>query len=118
MTTSNTHTIDAKDMKLGRVANKAAAFLMGKNLTNFARNVIPQVSVKIVNASKADIGEKKLTEKKYVRYTGYPGGLRAPIMRDVIAKKGHTEVFRLAVYGMLPPNKLRPRMMKNLIITE
>ena len=118
MTTANTHTIDAKGMKLGRIANKAATFLMGKNLTSFKRNAIPAVTVRIVNASMADIGEKKLTEKKYVRYTGYPGGLRTPTMRDVVAKKGHTEIFRLAVYGMLPPNKLRPRMMKNLTVTE
>ena len=118
MTTANIHTIDAKNMRLGRVANKAAVLLMGKNLPTFRKNMVDTVSVKIINASKVDIPEKKLVEKKYVRYTGYPGGLRAPSMRDVIEKKGYTEIFRLAVYGMLPPNKLRPRMMKNLLITE
>ncbi|MDQ5969127.1 MAG: large subunit ribosomal protein, partial [Patescibacteria group bacterium] len=54
----------------------------------------------------------------YSRYSGYPGGLRQPTMEQVIAKKGYSELFREAVSGMLPKNKLRAKMMKNLIVTE
>ena len=112
------YTIDAKGKKLGRVASEAAVFLMGKNRTDFARNTVAPVKVEIVNVSKALISEKKLSQKRYVRYSGYPGGLVSPSMKNVIDKKGYREVFSLAVYGMLPSNKLRPILMKNLTITE
>ena len=112
------HTIDATGKKLGRVASEAAVFLLGKDQAQFARNKVTGSQVEIVNTSKADINEKKLLQKTYSRYTGYPGGLRQPTMRNVIEKKGFREVFLLAVYGMLPSNKLRPKIMKNLTVKE
>lgn len=112
------HTIDATNKKLGRVASEAAHYLIGKDKPDFAKNKVFQVYVEIVNASKVDIDEKKLTQKKYVRYTGYPGGLRSPSMRNVIDKKGYNEIFTLAVYGMLPTNKLRAKIIKNLSVKE
>lgn len=110
------YTLDAENKKIGRVATQAAVYLMGKNTPTFARNVIPEVTVEIVNTSKASFDEKKMSTKTYSRYSGYPGGLRQPTMEQVIAKKGHSELFREAVLGMLPKNKLRSKMMKNLII--
>jgi len=112
------YTIDATGKKLGRVASEAARLLMGKNQPDFVRNKVLGGKVEIVNTSKADISEKKLLEKTYARYSGYPGGLRTPSMRSVIEKKGYREVFLLAVYGMLPSNKLRPQIMKNLSVKE
>jgi len=112
------YTLDAQNKSIGRVATDAAVFLMGKNTPDYARNKIPAVTVEIINTSKAVIDEKKLTQKTYSRYSGYPGGLRQPTMEQVIAKKGYRELFREAVLGMLPKNKLRDRMMTNLIITE
>lgn len=112
------YTIDATNKKLGRVASEAAVYLIGKNQTAFVRNKVSGGTVEIVNASKADISEKKLLQKKYVRYSGYPGGLRSPSMRNVIDKKGYAEIFTLAVYGMIPSNKLRSRIMKNLSVKE
>ncbi len=112
------HTIDATDKKVGRVATQAAVLLMGKNLPDFARNNIPEVTVEIKNTSKASIADSKMLQKTYSRYSGYPGGLKQPTMKEVIGKKGYSEIFREAVAGMLPKNKLRPRMLKNLIITE
>ena len=53
-----------------------------------------------------------------MRYTGYPGGLRKMSMQKLIDKKGFSEVFKKAVYGMLPNNRLRAPRMKNLIVTE
>jgi len=64
------------------------------------------------------IHDRKRATKTYSRYSGYPGGLKQPTMADVIAKKGYGEIFREAVSGMLPKNKLRARMLKNLITTE
>ncbi len=112
------YTLDAENKKIGRVAAQAAVYLMGKNLTTFARNTIPDVKVEIKNTSKLSIGEVKRATKTYSRYSGYPGGLRQPTMEQVIAKKGYSEIVKEAVSGMLPKNKLRPKMLKNLIITE
>ncbi len=110
------HTIDAKGRVPGRVATEAAVLLMGKNLTSFARNKIPEVSVEVLNTSEMKFEDKKREGKSYYRHSGYPGQLKKETMREVIAKKGGGEVLRRAIYGMLPKNKLRPQMMKNLKI--
>ena len=110
------YTIDAENKKIGRVATEAAVYLMGKNLSNFKRNAIPNITVEIKNTAKASIDEKKMLQKTYSRYSGYPGGLRKPRAMQVVEKKGHKELFKEAVKGMLPKNKLRAKMIKNLII--
>jgi large subunit ribosomal protein L13 len=113
------HTIDAKDQKLGRVATKAASLLMGKNLTSFVRNAAPEdVVVEVINTSKAMFDSKKMKQTTYARYSGHPGGLKTPNMVDIVAKKGYSELFRLAIQGMLPNNRLRPGMLKRLVISE
>ena len=112
------HIIDAENKKIGRVATAVAVLLMGKNLTDFKRNTIPDVKVEIKNTGKADISEKKLLEKKISYYSGYPGGLRQPTAKQIVKKHGNKELFKEAVWGMLPKNKLRSKMMNNLTITE
>ncbi len=112
------HTIDAKGKKLGRVATEVASFLMGKDTPDFSRNSARNVKVNVVNASGLDINPKKKEEKTYKSFSGYPGGLKTSTMEKVIEKKGYAEVLRKAVYGMLPGNKLRAQMMKNLKISE
>jgi large subunit ribosomal protein L13 len=112
------YTIDAKGKKIGRVATDAAHHLMGKHTTSFSKNTVAEVTVEIVNASKVDIHPKKFVQKEYKRYSGYPGGLKHTKLQDLITSKGHEEVMRNAVYGMLPGNKLRPLLMKNLTIVE
>ena len=57
-------------------------------------------------------------EKEYKRYSGYPGGLRHESREHLIERKGFLDVFEKAVRGMLPNNRLRALMMKNLIINE
>lgn len=110
--------IDAQGKKLGRIASQAASYLMGKNRTDFVRNAIPDVKVKIENASKIFVSKKKMDDKKYKSYSGYPGGLKEVTMKKVVENKGMKEAMRIAVKGMLPKNKLRDRMMKNLIVTD
>lgn len=112
------YTLDAENKAIGRVATEAAVFLMGKNDVGFARNIMPKTTVEIVNASKAKIFPARLLQKTYSRYSGYPGGLKQPTMAKVIEKKGYSELFREAVSGMLPKNKLRSKMMANLVIKE
>lgn len=111
--------LDAKKKKLGRIASEAASILMGKNSPDFVRNALPRdTSVEVINTSQLDIFPKKIAKKTYAKYSGYPGGLKHEKMETIISKKGIKEAFRLAVYGMLPSNKLRPRMMKKLTIKE
>jgi len=110
--------IDAKDKKIGRLASEVATILMGKNRPDFVRNTVADVKVKVINTSKLFTTNKKMNDKVYKNYSGYPGGLRERTMKKVVSDKGMREVFRIAVKGMLPINKLRVKMMKNLTITE
>jgi len=112
------YTIDAQNKKLGRLASEVAVILMGKNRADFVRNAIPDVKVKVSNAGKIFVTNKKQESETYKNYSGYPGGLRERSMKKVVADKGMKEVLKIAIKGMLPKNKLRDRMMKNLIIIE
>jgi large subunit ribosomal protein L13 len=112
------YTIDAQGKRIGRVASEVAVLLMGKNTTAFVKNKIPEVTVTLLNVSKARIDAKKMKTKIYANYTGHPGGLFHKNMQKVVDTKGYSEIFRDAIYGMLPHNKLTKEMMKNLVITE
>lgn len=112
------HTIDATGKTLGRTATAVAIILMGKNKANFERHLVSGEQVKLVNVSKAKIDPRKLDEKMYKSYSGYPGGLKHEKMKAVVNRKGYAEVFRTAIYGMLPANRLRNQLMKNLTVTE
>lgn len=112
------YTIDATGKRPGRIATEVAVLLMGKNRADFARNRIPDTTVEVVSAGKMSIDPKKKEAKTYVRHSGYPGSLKTENMESVIEKKGAKEVLRRAIYGMLPKNKLRPRMMKHLTIKD
>lgn len=113
-----TYTIDASGKTLGRVASDAAQALLGKKSAQFVKNKVLPVTVTIENAKKLRIPEKKVLEKTYVRYTGYPGGLRTMKLSEFIQKKGITEVLKKTVDGMLPRNKLRKERMKRLNVSE
>ncbi|HEY4496468.1 MAG TPA: 50S ribosomal protein L13 [Candidatus Paceibacterota bacterium] len=111
-------TIDATDRVLGRVASEVAYILMGKNEPDYQPNAAGKTIVTITNAGKIKVTEKKLSQKMYERYSGYPGGLKFLSLKEVVERKGFSEALRLAVYGMLPTNKLRPLRMKRLKISE
>ena len=112
------YSIDLTGKKLGRVASEIAVLLMGKDDPNFAPNKVADVEIVAENASAMDISQKKLDSKVYDHYSGYPGGRKEVVMKDLIAKKGYAEVLRNAVNGMLPKNKLRSILMKKLTIKE
>lgn len=112
------YTIDAQGKKLGRVAQEAASILMGKNDASFERQNLSGNKVVINNASKADISVDKMENKEYEKYSGYPGGLVYEKMKRVVEKKGYAEIFRYAVMGMLPANRIAEKMMKNLTVNE
>ena len=112
------YNLDATGKKLGRLASQIAILLMGKNKPDFTKNEVSNVKVNITNASKMDITRKKMKQKEYQRYSGYPGGRKVENMEKIISTKGYAEILNKAVYGMLPGNKLRPLMLKNLKISE
>jgi large subunit ribosomal protein L13 len=112
------YTLDAQGKKIGRIASQAAQALLGKKSPTFAKNVVADVKVEILNAKGADIIYKNRKGNEFVTYTGHRGGLNSETLNELIARRGMTEVFRRAVYRMLPPNKLRDLRMKNLIVKE
>jgi|SRR3989338_6936989 len=118
MKSIDTKTIDASGRTLGRVASEVASFLMGKTKASFERNKYSGIPVLVVNASKLRITPKKLAEIYHTRYSGIPGGLRITSGTETAEKQGLKELIKLATYQMLPGNKLRREMMKNLKIED
>lgn len=111
-------TIDASGRTLGRVASEVAMSLMGKTKATFERNKYSGFPVVVNNASKLKITVKKLEEIYHHRYSGIPGGLRTTYGTETAEKKGLKELIKLATFQMLPDNKLRRVMMKNLTIKD
>lgn len=111
-------TIDATNKKLGRVASEIATILRGKDTVAFTPHVFADIKVEVINAAKINVDDTKKRTKMYKRYSGYPGGQRELSLEKVTEKKGMKEAVRIAVRGMLPPNKLRAKMLKNLTITD
>jgi len=114
----DTKTIDASGRTLGRVATEIAMSLMGKTKPTFERNKYSGMPVNVINASKLRITAKKLEEIYHTRYSGIPGGLRILKGTETAEKRGLKELVRLAVYNMLPDNKIRREMMKHLTIQD
>jgi large subunit ribosomal protein L13 len=110
--------IDASGRTLGRVASEAAQHLLGKTSPDFMKNTVANIQVTINNANKLSLPERRIAGKKYLRYTGYPGGLIETPMAELIEKKGVREVIYRAVDGMIPRNKLRKGRMKRLTIND
>lgn len=109
-------TINAENRTLGRVASEAANILLGKKSTSYVKNAVMGEEVKIINASKVRVSGTKDTDKAYRHYTGHPGGLREESYKDLALRRGHQEVLRLAVEGMIPRNRLLKARMKLLTI--
>jgi large subunit ribosomal protein L13 len=107
------HLIDAKDKILGRVAVEIARLLIGKGKPYFINNLDCGDYVVVINSSKVRLSGKKETEKVYTRYSGYPSGLKRETVEEIRAKKPE-RLIEHAVYGMLPKNKLRDRMIIRL----
>ena len=108
--------IDAKNKILGRVATQIASLLRGKDLGDFVPYKIPDRKIIIENTDKIKFSGQKTEQKIYYRYTGYPGGIKQEKLADLM-KRDYKEVMKKAVNRMLPNNKLRKEMMKNLIIS-
>ena len=111
-------TIDAKDKMLGRVASAAAKALLGNHSASFAKNLVDQEGVTIINASKIKLSGVKAKDKTYVRYSGYPGGQKTETYGMLTARLGEKDAIRRAVLGMLPKNRLQAKRIKMLTIEK
>ncbi len=111
-------TIDAQDKTLGRVASAAAKALLNKHSADFAKHLVQGDGVEIVNALKVRVSGNKTRDKKYIRYSGYPGGQKIESYSQLTARKGTKEALRKAVLGMLPKNKLQALRIKLLTIKD
>ena len=105
--------IDATNEVLGRLASQIAMILRGKNKPGYTPHVDCGDYVIVVNAEKVKLTGDKLTEKVYVRHTGYPGGQRFATAQDYLKKKPEF-VIEEAVRGMLPKTRLGEAIFKNL----
>jgi len=107
--------IDAKDKILGKVATKAAVLLRGKHKTIFTPHVDTGDMVVIINAEKIKVTGKKLQQKEYKRYTGYPSGQRTVTLKEML-QKSPTQAMHLAVSRMIPPGPLGNKIKTKLKI--
>jgi len=107
--------IDATDLALGRLAARVALVLRGKTKAGFTPNVDCGDNVIVINAEKVALKGNKMTDRVYVRYTGYPGGQRFTTPREILQKRP-AELVRMAVKGMLPKTRLGDQIYGNLYV--
>lgn len=107
------HVIDASEVVLGRLASQAATLLRGKHKPQFANHIDTGDFVIIVNAEKVALSGDKATKKMSYRHSGYPGGLSATPIGEILEKDARKAIEK-AVWGMLPKNKLGRQMLKKL----
>ncbi len=105
--------IDATDVPLGRLATTAANLLRGKHKAMFAPNFDAGDYVIIINAEKVSLSGKKRTDKMVYHHSGFPGGLTATPIGEVLDKDARKAVEK-AVWGMVPKNKLGRQIVKKL----
>ena len=113
--------IDATDQVLGRLCAKVAKILRGKYKPSYSPNVECGDNVIIINAEKVALTGKKMTDRIYLRYTGYPGGQREATPEILIKKSfnkhikpGYNPLFIQVMKGMLPKNRLGRRIINNM----
>jgi len=112
-TSTNIQTIDASDKILGRLASQVAVLLRGKHKPAFLPYVQPKEEVTVFNTDKIKVSGKKMKQKLYIHHTGYPGGLRKERLVEAFERDSRW-VLREAVLGMLPKNRTRNKIIKNL----
>ena len=105
--------IDATNQTLGRLSSKIAFVLRGKNLASFQPETLPQFEVTITNAGIVRFTGSKLNKKIYYTYSGYHGGIKSKKLSQ-LWETNPANVIKECVYRMLPKNKTRDKIIKNL----
>jgi large subunit ribosomal protein L13 len=109
------YVVDATNQIAGRLFSKIAAVLRGKHRPDFTPHVDTGDNVIVINADKIRFTGKKKDQKEYLRYTGYPGGLKRETAGHLLDRKPEA-VIEIGVRGMLPKTKLGNAMIKKLFV--
>lgn len=107
--------IDAQDQILGRLATRIADTLRGKTKAIFTPHSDAGDYVVVINAKNVKLTGNKMTDKQYLSYSGWMGGLTIRTPKEILAKNP-TEIIELAVKRMLPKNRLSRQLMRKLLI--
>ena len=106
-------TVDATNQSLGRLASRVAVLLRGKHLAGYKPNVLPEVEVSVENIKKVKFTGNKFKNKIYYKYSGYHSGIKSKTLEQRW-EKDPAEVLKYSVYRMLPVNKTRNKIIRNL----
>ena len=107
--------VDAEGALLGRMASKVAKIIRGKHKPYYTPHLDCGDNVVVINAEKIKLSGNKMDQKEYVRHSGYPGGRKSILAKDLLDKHP-TRLIEKAVKGMLPKNKLGRSLYKNLYV--
>jgi large subunit ribosomal protein L13 len=111
--------VDATDQIYGRLGTKVAKLLRGKYKPSYTPHVDCGDNVIIINASKAKFTGRKLTDRIYYTYSGYPGGQKELTPEFILSKpNGSEKLMKRVVKGMLPKNKLGAKLLGNLYVYD
>jgi large subunit ribosomal protein L13 len=111
----NWYVVDGTNQTVGRMCSRIAAILRGKNKAYYTPHVDCGDYIIVTNVDKVKLTGNKMDEKVYDRYTGYPGGRREEIAKDLLKRRPEVIIER-AVKGMLPKNRLGRQMYKKLFV--
>lgn len=100
---------------LGRMSAEIAFMLQGKDTPQYAPNKTGECHIVVTNCDKLNVSGRKMHDKMYHSFSGYPGGITSRKLEEVLEKDSRKAVWA-SIYGMLPKNKLRDVMMKKLHI--
>jgi large subunit ribosomal protein L13 len=112
--TKKWYVVDAEGQTLGRMSSRIAHVIRGKNKTNFTPHVDCGDNVIVINAEKVGMTGDKMESREYLRHTGYPGGQRSTLAKNVKPAK----LIEMSVKGMLPKNRLGRSLFTNLFVYE
>jgi len=105
---------NAENMSLGRIASQVSLVLQNKNSADYQPNKISDNNpVVVFNLAKAKFTGQKLRDKKYYKYSGYPGGLKEKSTKELF-NKDPRKLFLLLIKNMLPKNRLQKKRLQKL----
>jgi large subunit ribosomal protein L13 len=111
------HVVNASGQTLGKLSTRVAQLLMGKGKPIFVSHLDTGDYVVVINAAKVKVTGKKAKQKIYYRHSGYPGGLKALTLEEML-QTHPTRVIEHAVKGMLPHSRLGSAMFRKLKVYD
>lgn len=111
----NWYVVDGTNQTVGRMCSRIASVLRGKNKAYYTPHVDCGDYVVVINADKIQFSGNKMDEKVYINFSGYPGGKKEEIAKDLLKRRPEVIIER-AVKGMLPKNRLGRKMYKKLFV--